>query len=213
MDARSTKARYEYPYNFLAAAYSLEDEQVSKLYGYKTEAAFYQIMSELPSRTATIIAMYYKHKMTQQEIADDLGISHGRVGQIIRRALSTFNTVKWRDLIEIGINEYYAKIRLETSDSKYKSGYVAGYSDGVRDRANRVQNPTIDCMDLSVRLHNCLKRGGYETLNDIMEAKVEDILKLRNFGEVCLCELIIKIKACGRDASKFINYVKENNHE
>lgn len=213
MDTRSTKTQYPYPYNFLAAAYSLEGEQVAKLYGYKTEAAFYQIMSELPERTATIIALYYKFKMTQQEIAKNLGISNGRVGQILRRAMPTFNTVKYRDLIDLGINEYYARIRLETSDAKYKSGYIAGYSDGVQDRANMVQNPTIDCLDLSVRLHNCLKRGGYETLNDIMEANVEDILKIQNFGEVSMRELIAKIKACGRDASKFINYVKENNHE
>ena len=213
MDARSTKLRYEYPYNFLAAAYSLDDKQLSKLYGYKTEAAFYQIMSELPDRTTTIIMMYYKLKMTQREIAEDLDISNARVGQLLRRALSTFNTTKWRDMVDLGVKEYYAQIRLRRESSSYQSGYAAGYSDGVRDRANKVQNPSIDDMDLSVRLYNTLKRGGYETLNDIMEAKVEDIMKIRNFGEVCLRELITKIKAFGRDASKFINYVKENNHE
>ena len=55
----------------------------------------------------------------------------------------------------------------------------------------------ITMLSLSVRSFNCLKRAGYETLGDIIEAvdSWQDLLRVRNLGRTSAVEIITGLQA------------------
>lgn len=42
---------------------------------------------------------------------------------------------------------------------------------------------------ISLRTRNCLRRAGYETMDEVMSLLPEDLMRIRNFGEKCLGEI------------------------
>lgn len=56
---------------------------------------------------------------------------------------------------------------------------------------------TIEELDLSVRSFNCLKRGGINTVEDLINKSEEDMMKVRNLGRKSLDEVIGKIASLG----------------
>jgi DNA-directed RNA polymerase subunit alpha len=60
----------------------------------------------------------------------------------------------------------------------------------------------VDDMNISVRLYNCLKNQGIETIDQILEKSVMDFLRIRNFGKMCLYELDEELKELGLELKK-----------
>ena len=62
-------------------------------------------------------------------------------------------------------------------------------------------------LDLSVRAYNCLRAADIQTLGELVQYDVADLLKFRNFGKKSLAELeeLVKEKGLtfGIDVSKF----------
>ncbi len=53
---------------------------------------------------------------------------------------------------------------------------------------------TIDELDLSVRSHNCLKRAGINSVEELTSKTAEDMMKVRNLGNKSLEEVMNKMK-------------------
>ena len=56
---------------------------------------------------------------------------------------------------------------------------------------------TIEELDLSVRSFNCLKRAGIDTVEDLTNRTVEDMIKIRNLGKKSLEEVEQKLRSLG----------------
>ena len=56
---------------------------------------------------------------------------------------------------------------------------------------------TIEDLDFSVRAYNCLKRSGINTMQDLVNRKESDMMKIRNLGKKSLKEVLDKVKAMG----------------
>lgn len=56
---------------------------------------------------------------------------------------------------------------------------------------------SIDDMDFSVRAYNCLKRSGINTMQDLVNRKESDMMKIRNLGKKSLKEVLDKVKEMG----------------
>lgn len=54
------------------------------------------------------------------------------------------------------------------------------------------ENLTIEELGLSVRQYNCLKREGINTLKELKEMTVDDLLKVRNLNKRNIDDLIEK---------------------
>jgi DNA-directed RNA polymerase subunit alpha len=63
--------------------------------------------------------------------------------------------------------------------------------------AHNVDKVTVDELDLPPKISNRLKENGYETVDDIMSAGREKLLKMPNFGEKSLKEVEAKLKEKG----------------
>lgn len=56
---------------------------------------------------------------------------------------------------------------------------------------------SIDNMEFSVRAYNCLKRSGINTMQDLVNRKESDMMKIRNLGKKSLKEVLDKVKEMG----------------
>ncbi|MCD8151464.1 MAG: DNA-directed RNA polymerase subunit alpha [Clostridiales bacterium] len=61
----------------------------------------------------------------------------------------------------------------------------------------KVLEMSIDELELSVRSHNCLKRAGINTVEELTNHTPEDMIKVRNLGRKSLEEVLAKLKELG----------------
>lgn len=65
------------------------------------------------------------------------------------------------------------------------------------DKKEKVLEMTIEELDLSVRSYNCLKRAGINTVQELTERTIDDMMKVRNLGKKSLEEVEQKLEALG----------------
>lgn len=65
------------------------------------------------------------------------------------------------------------------------------------DTKDKVLEMTIEELDLSVRSYNCLKRAGINTVQELTERTMDDMMKVRNLGKKSLEEVEQKLLALG----------------
>lgn len=65
------------------------------------------------------------------------------------------------------------------------------------DKKEKVLEMTIEELDLSVRSYNCLKRAGINTVSELTERTMDDMMKVRNLGKKSLEEVEQKLEALG----------------
>ncbi|WP_446897984.1 DNA-directed RNA polymerase subunit alpha [Clostridium sp. LBM24168] len=63
------------------------------------------------------------------------------------------------------------------------------------DKKEKVLEMTIEELDLSVRSYNCLKRAGINTVQELTERTMDDMMKVRNLGKKSLEEVEQKLDA------------------
>ena len=55
----------------------------------------------------------------------------------------------------------------------------------------------VEKLDLSVRALNCLKREGINTLGELLNYSLEELMDIRNFGEKSVDEVREKVESMG----------------
>ncbi|MFL0196145.1 DNA-directed RNA polymerase subunit alpha [Clostridium sp. WILCCON 0269] len=65
------------------------------------------------------------------------------------------------------------------------------------DKKEKVLEMAIEELDLSVRSYNCLKRAGINTVQELTERTMDDMMKVRNLGKKSLEEVEQKLDALG----------------
>ncbi|MFA9398194.1 MAG: DNA-directed RNA polymerase subunit alpha [Clostridiaceae bacterium] len=63
------------------------------------------------------------------------------------------------------------------------------------DKKEKVLEMTIEELDLSVRSYNCLKRAGINTVSELTDRSMDDMMKVRNLGRKSLEEVEQKLEA------------------
>lgn len=58
-------------------------------------------------------------------------------------------------------------------------------------------NKSIDELELSVRSYNCLKRANINTVEDLCDKTMDDLMKVRNMGRKSLDEILGKLESMG----------------
>lgn len=63
--------------------------------------------------------------------------------------------------------------------------------------SEKMENESIDVLDLSVRSSNCLKRAGYRTIGDLVNniSHSSDLKHIRNCGATSIAEIMDKLFA------------------
>jgi DNA-directed RNA polymerase subunit alpha len=62
---------------------------------------------------------------------------------------------------------------------------------------DKILDMTVEELDLSVRSYNCLKRAGINSVEELTQKTIEDMMKVRNLGRKSLEEVELKLKNLG----------------
>lgn len=164
----------------------------------------------LDDKTCQIILERYKEVQTLKYIGKKYSLTSERVRQIIERALYMLgNSMKIKEIAWIPYQVYETKSKeLKLLEGKYNDLLSVlretFKNTGAREvlescllKNTGAKNIDIEDLDLSVRAYNSLKRAGYDTVSDIIDAGSDKLIKTRNLGKRCFDEVVSKINELG----------------
>lgn len=85
----------------------------------------------------------------------------------------------------------------EEEDDDFVPIACGGLSILGEDDDNDRLSMSIEELDLSVRSFNCLKRDNIETVGELINRNIEDLMKIRNMGKKSLDEIVLKVHGLG----------------
>lgn len=83
-----------------------------------------------------------------------------------------------------------------------KIGDVEIMVEKEEEERDKVLYMSVEELDLSVRSYNCLKRAGINTVGELVQKSVEDMMKVRNLGKKSLLEVEQKLASLGLNLKK-----------
>jgi DNA-directed RNA polymerase subunit alpha len=83
-----------------------------------------------------------------------------------------------------------------------KIGDVEIMVEKEEEERDKVLYMSVEELDLSVRSYNCLKRAGINTVGELVQKTVEDLMKVRNLGKKSLQEVEQKLASLGLSLKK-----------
>jgi DNA-directed RNA polymerase subunit alpha len=124
-----------------------------------------------------------------------------RVGQVTDYDKLTFEiwtngTIKPDEALSLGAKVLIEHLKLFMTLTDHVSD-VSIMVEKEEDKKEKVLDMTIEELDLSVRSYNCLKRAGINTVEELTQRTVEDMMKVRNLGKKSLEEVEQKLAALG----------------
>ena len=133
-------------------------------------------------------------------------VENFRVGQTADRDKLTIDiwtngTIKPNEAVSLAakIMNDLLKLFIDLSDDAKNTEIMVEKEENKKEK---VLDMTIEELDLSVRSHNCLKRAGINTVEDLINRTEEDMMKVRNLGRKSLEEVINKLYALNLSLKK-----------
>ena len=158
-------------------------------------------LETLTEREADILRKRYRDKMTLRAIGDIQGVGQERIRQIEAKALRKMRhparsnmmlAVPLSDVREIEAR--YQKLRREYEQLAKELALFAGKSVEVMTEHKALMQTPLDELGLSVRPHNCLRRAGKQTLQDIATMSEGDLMQVKNLGKRSVLEVLECLK-------------------
>ena len=194
-----------WPYNMLIKAFiidgtePLSDKQLSGL-----EKA----MECFTEREAIAVKLYFKEEMTLDEVGKEMGITRERVRQVIAKALRKLRHPTRQNLIVYGedfrnLNSYLKHLYEVKNEIAELEAYIEEHKDTYtelvkEDASFRINDLSIDELDLSVRSFNALKRKGIKWASEAAALlNSGEIVKVRNLGRKSYLEIAERLKEKG----------------
>lgn len=179
-----------YPYNLI-----LECEYDGQEYEL-TPNALKKCMSEhLTDRESQVIELRFRHHLTLDEVGNKFGVTRDRVRQIESKALRKLRG-HLRSYQVIPYNQFIDALnRCNTLEQQYAElsrQYEERYQEPAPEPT--VDGTKIEFLDLSVRSYNCLKRAKINTIGQLRELSVGDLLQIRNMGKKSAMEIRNKLE-------------------
>ncbi len=150
---------------------------------------------DLPISTIAVDSIYTPVKRV------NFNVENTRVGQItdydkLTIEVWTNGTIKIEEAISLSAKiliEHF-KLFLTLTDHANDMEIMI---EKEEDKKEKVLEMTIEELDLSVRSYNCLKRAGINTVQELAQRSMDDMMKVRNLGKKSLEEVERKLKDLG----------------
>lgn len=143
-----------------------------------------------------------------REVEELVGISEETLSEIchmdpsyvveIRRAVDEYSNTEIMygvDFLNLDMEVGLTDINWE--DSPERPGFEEIGDDTPLGKSYNAMDWYIEEMELSCRAYNCLKRAGIETVAELCEKSLEDMMNVQNLGRKSLEEIIEKLRELG----------------
>lgn len=150
---------------------------------------------ELPLSAISIDSIYTPVKRV------NFTVDNTRVGQItdydkLTLEIWTNGTIKTEEAISLSAKILIEHFKLFMTLTDHAND-VEIMIEKEEDKKEKVLEMTIEELDLSVRSYNCLKRAGINTVQELAQRSMDDMMKVRNLGKKSLEEVERKLKDLG----------------
>ena len=200
--------------------------EIGMLAGDRGALEFGMVLANLSDRVADIIRWRFQKGKTLEEVHEIYGLNRERIRQIEAKALRKMRRPCVAGLLKMGLAGWmeeqiqqeakriadaevprrvnkeiserleWAKERMMEREAQELALALNGEPD-PDPKVIQAENITVEEMELSVRSYNCLKRGGIDTMADLIERKKSDMYTVRNLGRKSLEEIEQKMKEYG----------------
>lgn len=168
------------------------------------------LAKNLDSRTYQIMLERYEEGHTLQCIGKQHNLTIERIRQIITKTLCVLShPSKIKEISMIPYSVHEVRLReLKILEGKYndllsvlretfKNSEAREVLESCLLKNTGAKNIEIENLDLSVRAYNSLKRAGYDTIDDIINAGSDKLAKTRNLSKRCFDEVVSKVNELG----------------
>lgn len=209
-----------YPMNLLIACLDIpidSEEVAPDIWDYDIRH-FKKLISTLTDREQRVLEMRYQFGMSLDEVAKAFGLTRERVRQIQKKAERKLRHRSASGGVRVIPHEKYDALKQENNELKarlsdlehrldvYRARLEGLGAEAEKQEENRsfktenLNKVKIEELDWSVRAYNCLKRAGFNTLEDILyfdqnqgnikePFRCQSWLHIRNFGRKSLIEV------------------------
>ncbi|QAT41374.1 DNA-directed RNA polymerase subunit alpha [Clostridium sp. JN-9] len=151
--------------------------------------------ADMPIGTIAVDSIYTPVKRV------NFAIENTRVGQItdydkLTLEVWTNGTIMPEDAVSLSAKILIEHFKLFMTLTDHANN-VEIMVEKEEDKKEKVLEMTIEELDLSVRSYNCLKRAGINTVQELTERTMDDMMKVRNLGRKSLEEVEQKLAALG----------------
>lgn len=164
----------------------------------------YEVVKSVPNQEAAEIFMkYYATDATLKELAEEYRVSVNKIHDFCGTAARQILSRKENKLkLEMGLKAYaeYAEQTQELSDKATE-----------KRRKLLKETDTIEELEPSVKVYNCLMRAGIKTIGEVLALTPVGLSKIRNLGRKDYDELVGKlIEHCGEKLENWAYPAKNN---
>lgn len=174
------------------------NEEIYKVY----VPALKEAVAQLTDREQKVIEMRFVHDMTYEQCGYRFDVTRERIRQIEAKALRKLRNPRFAkhyllDTLNKAFQIDAERCRLEEENVRLTAKLEAlGDTTEKPQKAHR-QRFTISDMELSVRSYNCLKRAGYNYVDELDGLNYEKMKRIRNLGRKSIIEVMEKAKEFG----------------
>lgn len=201
---------YDYPVNFVKSIGLEPTEDIVSNFDRRYERLLERKPGLLTTTEKDVLGFRYRHGKSFQEIAKGIDLSTARVRDIVATAI---RKIRGNVIFLASDSEYLdakadvsSKIRILKAKAALLSDVIAKCNAALKligdslSHEETKEDTLIECMDMSVRTTNAIRRGGYKTADDIFGAGPDAIKRIRNMGKKSFRELKEKLLDMGYDA-------------
>ena len=136
--------------------------------------SFSDLVCWLTDREFKILTTYLGEKHTYAEIGEFFDVTHQRISQI------------YKDTLE-KLYKQYCNTKVKTNKIKKE---LLDLEKKIEDNTVALDLLPIEVLELSVRSTNCLKRAGYNTVEDLLTLSTENVMSIKNMGSKSAEEIL-----------------------
>ena len=200
----------EWPFNVYKAITRDDEVTEESLPADYRGALEYVLISTITDREEQVLRYRDQMALTYRAIGEKFGLQSERIRQIHDKAIRKLRHPARFALLRYGVVAQMERYRESCRELFYNQGYKEGFRNGgMGAQAPLLSNPyqqqeddstipieeaSVDILDLSVRLYNCLRRANINTVGQLLDLSKESLLRIRNLGWHSLQELEMKME-------------------
>lgn len=185
-----------YPWNLARAVIGDKEDAIYRVY----VPALMEAISDLTDREQKVLELRFIHDMTYGQCGHRFNVTRERIRQIEAKALRKLRHPRFAkhyllDTLNKAFEIDAERARLERENMMLREKLEKHESIPKP----KVEPKKIDIayMELSVRSYNCLKRAGFNFVDDLDGKTVSDLKKVRDLGMKSLREVVEKAREFG----------------
>lgn len=200
----------EWPFNIYKAVTTDDEATEESLPEDYRGALEYVLISTITDREEQVLRYRYQMGLTYRAIGEEFDLHSERIRQIHDKAIRKLRHPARLMFLRYGVTGRMEQYRESCRELFYNQGYQEGFRNGgLEGQAPLLSNPyqqqdddsiipiedaSVEILDLSVRLNNCLRRANIRNVGQLMDHSRVSLRKIRNLGRVSLMELEIKLE-------------------